>query len=68
MSVTASQIQYAAGVFFFIVGVGVIFSNQLTQFLPIIEPAINVLKSDTFIAGITILGLGLAYISIANIR
>ena len=62
---SAGKIQFWCGLFFLIVGLAVIFSGLLIQFIGFLKPAIDALTSPTCMSGITIFGLGLAYISIA---
>ena len=62
---SAGKIQFWCGLFFLIIGLAVTFSGPLIQFIGILKPAVDALTSPTCTSGITIFGLGLAYISIA---
>lgn len=68
-----SRFQFWGGIFFMFIGLIVVFSRIIVNFFAgnfvwlsnLITQIMNQLISPTFTSGITIFGLGLAYISIA---
>ena len=57
------KVQLALGIIFFVLGICVIYSGFLVQFVG--KSIIDGLTSPTFMSGMTISGLGLAFVSIA---
>ncbi|MFA4860754.1 hypothetical protein [Methanoregula sp.] len=62
------KIAYGCGIFFVAVGLLVVFSGWIISWIPSSLETFNALADQKFIAGLTIFGLGIAYLTYLSTR